>query len=448
MAESLRQNEQVDNLPIVDQNLNPISFKFKETLDRLKKDKWVERKKDTSDGKKVFDYTDKTQQKWEIVIGKEKDNTYTVQVKKWVYFSNLWRYDWETQKNWNEKTFLITAETEKKFNAELWKVLNGKIWEKNRDKLPNTWKKVYEDLNKVTTVTQQAQEPSKEQKEQKNEKTNLKAKPIDLKYTEINKEKKLEPKPNYPKNERSVEWRITRCLRFKSITDAVEDRYWIPRWLLMAMMAQEWWWDPTVVNLNGDWWAGLIHIQAINAADYWMKTLPRYKNHNSKNNQVDYQHWKELKKLSALDDRFNPVLGIDVAARFLLWDKWWKNASTWDEWMKSVLKYAGRWMSDYGYSVLVYRTTINKVRWNIMPTFKDKEINKVIKWEVSALTNSNRERTDLCIARTKEALNNLNPFIDWESVSLDEYYRYLEWQRDNYWLAKYKKYAKEHPYVK
>jgi hypothetical protein len=33
--------------------------------------------------------------------------------------------------------------------------------------------------------------------------------------------------------------RVSRCLRRKPVTDAVEDRYNIPRGILMAMMAQE-----------------------------------------------------------------------------------------------------------------------------------------------------------------------------------------------------------------
>lgn len=389
---------------------------------------------------------------YEIVTRKER-GIYKVRVKKWVKLSN-WEHWWQTQKINNNEFFSFKASDKNDFCRWLWTALN-KIVGYCRDRLSNTWCMIYNLLNNSTWWNNSAKKYSKV--ETVKDSTNLKKKTLDLKYKEINKERKIEV--NYPKNERSVEWRITRCLRFASITDSVEDRYWIPRWLLMALMAQEWWWDPTVINLNWDWWAGLIHIQAINAADYWMKTLTRYKKKEDKNNQVDYEHWKrlkeskeqtknDLKKLSALDDRFNPVMGIDLSARFLLQDKWWKKANTWDDWINAANRYAWRWMQDYGYSVLVYWTAINKVRWNKMPAFKDNEINKVIRWEVSAIVNGTREKTNLAVNRTQEAVNNLNPKIDWKQVSSDNYYAYLRWQWNNYGLSEYVNYNKAHPYVK
>lgn len=44
---------------------------------------------------------------------------------------------------------------------------------------------------------------------------------------------------NFPTNKWGDFARVARCLRWKPVTDAVEDRYHIPRGLLMAMMAQE-----------------------------------------------------------------------------------------------------------------------------------------------------------------------------------------------------------------
>jgi len=446
----------LQNTSIVDNSLNPKSFEFKETFDNLnKKDKWVERKEDFQ-GKKVFDYTDKCSppQKWEIVIGKIENNKYSITVKKW------------ENGGWKSKIYKeeFTADNKNDFNKELWKNLDetiGKVSDDKRINLRNTWTKVYEDLNKKAPTQQKKTETNSEKKEsqeKETKKTNLKSKPIDLKYSEKNKERVADAK--YP-NKTSVEWRVTRCLRFKSITDAVEDRYWIPRWLLMAMMAQEWWWDPTVINQRVstdsektcDWWAWLIHIQATNAADYWLTTLRR-----STNNMKDYPHWERLEtakeetwdnlaKLSKLDDRFNPVLSVDVTARYLMKYCGWNNAKTWDEWMKAVNKYAWRWMKDYWYSVIVYWATINSIRDNSMLNFS-KEIEKVKTWGWAAKVNGKQENVKNCITRTKKAINNLDPSLDGELVSLDEYYQYLEWQWDNYWLAEYKKHNKEHPYVK
>ena len=433
-----------ESLKEVEENI--IKERTKKSLNDLKKDieSWVEPSvtkgpEKTSNGKVLFDY-EKNGQKWEIVVGKSW-NTYETRIKKRI------NNQWHTQKFWKNETYNFTASDKLSFNKWLW-VAMDKIIGSSRDRLPNTGWKVYEMLNSTS---------SKETKETY-WKTDLKKKPIDLHYKEKNKERKLE-NINYPKNEQSVEWRITRCLRFASITDAVEDRYWIPRWLLMALMAQEWWWDPTVINLNGDWGAGLIHIQAINAAEYWMKTLPRFKWKKDKKNQIDYKHGAKLKdakkntnnnlrKLSEMDDRFNPIMGIDVSARFLMGDKWWRNAKTWDDWIRVANRYAWRWMSDYWYSVLVYWTTINKIRWNKMPAFKDKEINKVINWQASAKVNGKWERTDLSIDRTKKAVENLRFTIDWTKVSSQEYYKYLQGQWDNYGLSDYIKYNKEHPYKK
>ena len=393
-----------------------------------------------------FNYNQESGGKRQILTRKEW-NTYKVRVKKWAQFPN-WE-DWQTQKFDGKETFDFEASNRKQFNVELWKALDKII--EDRQRLPKTGKTVYDMLNQGSSSIEHNETQRK---------TDLRKKPIDLRFEEKNKEQNY--KLDYPQNYRSVEWRITRCLRFQAITDAAEDRYWIPRWLLMAMMAQEWWWDPTVINQRSsknanktcDGWAGLIHIQAANAAHYWLKTLPR-----STSAMVDYEHWEKLEaakrenknnlaKLSELDDRFNPVLSVDVAARYIMDYCGWKNKTTWEQWMDAICKYAWRWLQDYGYAVLVYWTTINKIRWNNLPSFKDKEINKVIKWEGSAMINWQRERTDLCIKRTQNAMNNLHPKLDGEEASLGDYYAYQKSQWDNYGLQQYIDFNKEHPYVK
>lgn len=403
----------------------------------------------------------KFESKWRTfqVVTRKEWNTYTVRINEFKYMKKLWRESWE-----NIWTQSFTANNESSFKSWFWTALDNLIG-KEREKLPKTSGVVYGLLDKHNSSNQwnwnnkwNSKESSGESSE-KTEKTNLREKPVDLKYNEKNKGKIEDV--NYPTNARSIEWRITRCLRFKSITDAVENRYWIPRWLLMAMMAQEWWWDPTVINQKNskdprktcDWWAGLIHIQAINAANYWLNTLPR-----STTDMVDYKHGERLEaakrnnnnnlaKLSALDDRFNPVLSVDVAARYLMDFCGWKNKKSWDERMNAVCKYAWRGMSDYWYSVIVYWTTINGVRGIPMPTFSN-EITKVVKWEWSAMVNWKRENTKNCISKTRQAIDNLNPTLDGEIVSLDDYYKYEKWQWNNYGLQAYIDHNKKHPYVK
>lgn len=419
-----------DSLSLLENEINP--------------DKWIIKQPTLKDWAVIFDYRHLWQYR-EIVIRKKSNGNYSVRIKKMEKLSN-WNFDWKTQKNGDKDTFDFFANDKSTFNNKLWAALD-KIIGKNRDKLPNTWWKVYDLLNNSNN------------REVNRDKTNLKIKPIDLKYKEINKEKKVEV--NFPSNQYSVEWRVTRCLRFSSITDAVEDRYWIPRWLLMALMAQEWWWDPTVINQKKwwkcDWWAWLIHMQATNAANFWLKTLQR-----SNNGMIDYEHGKRLqeakrntknnlKELSKLDDRFNPVLSVDASARFLLneYNNLPQNKRWIDRWLHAVNKYAWRWMADYWYSIVVYWTTINTIRnnENKIPKFSE-EIEKVKKWKCAAKVNDTYENVNSCIARTKNTIRNANIKIDWEPVSLLNYRIYLNWQRNNFGLSEYNTYNKKHPYIK
>ena len=449
---------------------NPETLSNKDPLERIKEEKndllkWLKKFKEDhpwitkypeirTDWIVYFDYS-KNWEKREIVTKKD-NNKYSIRIKKWNELPN-WKMWWQTQKISDKETYDFNANDKNAFNHQLWNALDTIIGT-NRDKMPKIWWLVYDYLNNnVGPATSKSQDKDwkKTNIETWWDKTNLKEKPIDLKYKKKHKEKKVEI--NFPKNHYSVEWRVTRCLRWSSITDAVEDRYWIPRWLLMALMAQEWWWDPTVINQSKWWkcdgWAWLIHMQAINAANFWLNTIQR-----NTNGMIDYEHWKrlqkaksdnnnDLKKLSELDDRFNPVLSVDASARFLLneYKNLPENKRWTDRWLHAINKYAGRWMQDYGYSVVVYRTTINTIRGNQMPKFTE-EIEKVKKWEVSAKVNQTREKTNLCINRTRETIKNLNITLDWEAVSYEKYLKYQEWQCDNFWLSKYTSFNKDHPY--
>lgn len=434
-----------------DELANSISF---DNTDKILNNRWWFSEITDYNGKKVFDFTAKNWERWEIVTEKSNNTEYKIRVKKWVRLSN-WQDWWQTQKNWSEDLFSITAQDPKEFTKDLLIILYKTIWEKNLwiwNLVPFsiTWNGVFEWLNNNTNESIENQW-----------KTNLKKKPIDLRYQEINKE--MDIVANYPKEKTSVEWRITRCLRFASITDCVEDRYGIPRWLLMAMMAQEWRWDPTVINQrsNGkcDWWAGLIHIQATNAADYWLNTIQR-----DNDSMADFGHWdrliqakentnNNLAMLSQLDDRFNPVLGVDLAARYLMQFCGWRYRKTWDDWLKAVWWYNNKgeternWNLKYVNSVLVYWSTINAVRKNPMPTFS-KESEKIKKWQASVVVNWTSENVNNCISRTEDAINNLNPTFNGEIIPLNLYYTYLRLQRNNFGLKEYGQYNKDHPYQK
>lgn len=196
-------------------------------------------------------------------------------------------------------------------------------------------------------------------------------KPTHLSYKNINPEWTISSS-NLPDKE-SVKWRVIRSMRWKDITHAVEKRYSIPSWLLLAMMAQEWYWDPTLPNLGGDGGLWLIHIQAANAHKFWLKTLPRFTNrmrdrkHGTLISQKLGEHNKDLKKLIHEDDRWHPILAVDVAWRFLMeWYKRAKKKNPWtsepDVWNLALRYYSWRphgGMRWYGAKVRVYQAVVN-----------------------------------------------------------------------------------------
>jgi len=145
MVETLNHND-FENESMIHSEWNANSFEFRTSLSESQKDEWVERKPDTNEGKKVFDYTDKNWWKWEIVIGKNWDNQYEIRVKKWQKIQETWQWGWKTQKY--EQSLI--AGTESEFNNKLWAILDETIWtvgSGRRINLQNTWKEVFSLLN-------------------------------------------------------------------------------------------------------------------------------------------------------------------------------------------------------------------------------------------------------------------------------------------------------------
>ncbi|WNJ17476.1 hypothetical protein [Pontibacter sp. G13] len=116
--------------------------------------------------------------------------------------------------------------------------------------------------------------------------------------------------------------RIVRALRFKPITDAVEDRYNLPPGMLMAMLVQESNGIPFLTNASDDGGAGMIHMQPSTASAFGLEIL-------DDNEQLrDFDHGAKLRKLTEslsedpyllmeMDDRFHILLNIDAAGRML-----------------------------------------------------------------------------------------------------------------------------------
>ena len=200
---------------------------------------------------------------------------------------------------------------------------------------------------------------------------------------------------NYPTNgnKRSIAGRIVRCMRWRTITEAVESRYNIPQWLLLAMMAQEWLGDPTMPNLSGDGGLGLLHIQWANAKKYGMKTLPTYTSnmrdtkHGQRIDEALTKYDSDMARLieADLDDRFHPVAAVERAGAFLLGDyksKRGTNAfkklfstSSQDQWVDALRIYSGRAFGGkrgYGEKVFKYRYFICRQAGYPAPQFKNK----------------------------------------------------------------------------
>lgn len=266
----------------------------------------------------------------------------------------------------------------------------------------------------------------------------LQSKPIHLWYKKIVEDKDIDM-INFPWNKRSMEARIARCLRWKPVTDAVEDRYHIPRWLLMAMMAQEWLWDPTMPNLPWwkhpywDWWLGLIHIQAVNAHNFWLKTLPRYTNAMCDDKHaalvvaaIKNSSW-DLPTLLEKDDRFHPVMAVDVAGRFFM--DWKKKVWKWtDSRIHALKRYSWRpywWKRWYWQHIIKYWWAINYITWDGFP----KNLSKGIQTDINRATKA--------WGKIKSNLQTLQFMIDWEKATYNEYLAYFEESMQNFELEKY-----------
>lgn len=338
---------------------------------------------------------------------------------------------------------LFKFESEDRFLFKLLRLIHIYIWDSiEKDVLRSYSREVY----KLFWFR-------KSSHEQLNRPKSLKEKPIDLWYDEIYPSKEIKFL-NFPSltTEQMIKLdaepyeRIIRCLRWKPITDAVEKRYWIPEWLLLAMMAQEWLWDPTLPNIlnwrtedgrivisRSDWWLWLIHIQWLNASNYWLDTLTLY---NKK--MRDTKHWraiisklrstKDTKDLIEFDDRWHPIMSVDAAARFLV-DKVKSTNKTWlEKWKLALKRYSWRehnWSKWYGWDVFKY-WILMKDAWLV---WNDQYMSLWVK------TKSNDYKSEL--SQLKDSLSNMKVVIAWVEWGKDLYYSYFEEQIKNYWLDEY-----------
>ncbi len=157
---------------------------------------------------------------------------------------------------------------------------------------------------------------------------------------------------------------ILRSLRFQNITRRIERKYNLPKNLLLAMIMQESGGVDLLPNSSDDGGIGLIHMQPQLAEQFGLRT---YKNCKK---LVCKKHGKELrkliiankydrKKLIKYDDRFNPVLNIDAAARMLLYYRSGKQVKE-TPLKTAIYGYAGRYNYEKYYkNVIMYMKKLN-----------------------------------------------------------------------------------------
>ncbi len=113
-----------------------------------------------------------------------------------------------------------------------------------------------------------------------------------------------------------------RALRYKKFTDFLEDKYMLPRGLLISMIIVESTGVDPLPNARNDGGIGVCHMQPSTAQYFGLKT------YQDNRNTVDRKHGLLLRKLiqkyhgdtvklSRFDERFNPLKNLDAVARMV-----------------------------------------------------------------------------------------------------------------------------------
>lgn len=325
---------------------------------------------------------------------------------------------------------------------------------------------------KNTPKTEQLQNTTEKQHEQINEKEVasykqlsskkfwtklLRTKPSGIQLVEKKEKKDKLILHNFPKDN-EVAGRVMRCLRRKALTDEAEKKYGIPQNLLLAMMAQEGLWDPTLPNImrrktdektgqkkitQSDWGLGLIHIQGANAEDYGLKviqTKPWEKNSRAMQDTILwkkilslYEHTQDTNKLAKYDDRWNPVLAVDVAARFLrdMYERYGADKGK-DAWIYALNRYSWRKRTDYATKVISYWTLLDQYEYGEKSQIPDfsKEVNDVVK-KYTADTSR--------ITTLKNKVDSVSIELNGTPWWFKKYLEYFTNELNQYWFEAYKK---------
>jgi len=144
--------------------------------------------------------------------------------------------------------------------------------------------------------------------------------------------------------------RFQRALRFKEMSDVVEDNYELPRGILLAMIIQETGGRDVLPNALQDGGAGLIHMQPAVAREFGLT-------HIIGDGMVDRKAGRRIAELihekrenpvalAHIDERFHALKNIDAAGRMLAYHIHGrritlKNGKTLGRMRTAIMRYAG-----------------------------------------------------------------------------------------------------------
>ncbi len=175
--------------------------------------------------------------------------------------------------------------------------------------------------------------------------------------------------------------KMLRSLRFKNITDLVEEHYRLPKNLIMAMIMQETGGVKVLPNGQNDGGLGICHMQGITAEAFGLKTICNKncnfvcEKHGQLLKRIIKNNKNNLQKLLKYDDRFNILLNIDAVGRYL---KYYREGKTNHASLKKAIKmYSGKKnFKKYWKKIKNYRKKLNKKKHINILEKKFNEINK------------------------------------------------------------------------
>lgn len=166
-------------------------------------------------------------------------------------------------------------------------------------------------------------------------------------------------------NQKKLQGKVLRALRFQNISQKVEEKYGLPKNLVLAMVIQETGGADMLPNCLDDGGIGICHMQGSTASEFGLKTHQGFKELKSKTHgrvlrSLIEKHQYDRKKLIKYDDRFHPVLNLDAVGRMLTCYRKRRKRTGETEIQVGIRHYAGAFnYSHYWRNVNFFTKTLN-----------------------------------------------------------------------------------------